>query len=48
MDKTPKIMDNFSDMLSLEGARGQTDDTSICIGDQTSFWRKVLTLFWLP
>ena len=25
--KTPKIMDNFLDMLSLEGAGGQTDDT---------------------
>ena len=25
--KTPKIMDNFSDMLTLEGAGGQTDDT---------------------
>ena len=25
--KTPKILDNFSDTLTLEGARGQTDDT---------------------
>ena len=25
--KTPKIMDNFSDRLALEGAGGQTDDT---------------------
>ena len=25
--KTPKIMDNFSDRLTLEGAGGQTDDT---------------------
>ena len=24
--KTPKIMDNFSDRLTLEGAGGQTDD----------------------
>ena len=25
--KTPKIMDNFSDRLTLEGAGGQTGDT---------------------
>ena len=25
--KTPKIMDNFSDRLTLEDAGGQTDDT---------------------
>ena len=25
--KTPKIMDKFSDRLTLEGAGGQTDDT---------------------
>ena len=25
--KTPKIMDNFSDRLTLEGTGGQTDDT---------------------
>ena len=25
--ETPKIMDNFSDRLTLEGAGGQTDDT---------------------
>ena len=24
--KTPKIMDNFSDRVTLEGAGGQTDD----------------------
>ena len=25
--KTPEIMDNFLDMLTLKGAGGQTDDT---------------------
>ena len=29
--KTPKIMDNFWDMLTLEGAWGQTDDTRLTL-----------------
>ena len=27
--KTPKIMDNFSDRLTLEGTGGHTDDTRL-------------------
>ena len=36
--KTPKIMDNFSDRLTLEGAGGQTDDT------RSTFWVNLKTL----